>query len=217
VTLAGVVSNWYFYRHEPEHDTSKDIASLSLFRATTNSLGTICLGSLILSTIEFLQWTNYLLRKITKGNNYFCCLSAWLSFIDGIIGNLNNYALIYAGISGESFYTSAIMATKLFHRNLIPGLENDVVTKIVLYIGSIIVALLCGFATFIYAVHSLQSSYGYVAGIFAAIIPYYISQFYTHLMMNTVDAAFLCYAIDFDMNKNHCNKAHEAFYNFNIQ
>jgi hypothetical protein len=61
---------------------------------------------------------------------------------------------------------------------------SGLITKMILYIGSVILALMCGFATFIFATHSLESPYGYVAGIIASLIPFYISQFVTNIMMN---------------------------------
>ncbi|RGB35986.1 plasma-membrane choline transporter-domain-containing protein [Rhizophagus diaphanus] len=208
VTISGIVSNWYFYRHELDRNASKNVADLALSRAITVSFGTVCLDGLILLFIQLVQYITGFLKKIFFLN----CLLSFLTCIDGIIDKLNNYILIYVGISGNNFCTSAYTTTKLFRRNLVFGHVNDSIDKSILYIGSVIIALLCGFATFIYATHLLESSYGYVVGIIAAIIPYYISQFYTYIMMNTVDATFICYTIDLDSNTNHCNKAHEAFH-----
>ncbi|RIA82536.1 plasma-membrane choline transporter-domain-containing protein [Glomus cerebriforme] len=212
VTISGIVSHWYFYRHELDRNSSKKITDLALSRATTVSFGTVCLDGLIILFIQFIQYSTGFLKKISKNYPILNCLSSFLACIDGIIDNLNNYILIYVGISGKNFCSSAYITTKLFRRNLIFGLVNDFIAKSILYIGSVIIALLCGFATFIYATHLLQSPYGYVVGIIAAIIPYYVSQFYTYIMMSTVDATFICYTIDLDSNTNHCNKAHEAFH-----
>jgi len=214
VTISGVVSNWYFYRHDSDRVDSKKVTELALSRATTVSFGTVCLDGLILLFIQFIQSTTGLLKYIFKNFPILNCLLSFVTCIDGILDNLNNYTLIYVGIHGENFCSSAYMTTKLFRRNLVFGLVNDLLSKSILYIGSVIIALLCGFATFIYATHSLQSPYGYVVGIIAAIVPYYVSQFYTYIMMSTVDATFMCYTIDLDSNTNHCNKAHEAFSNF---
>ncbi|RIB08825.1 plasma-membrane choline transporter-domain-containing protein [Gigaspora rosea] len=217
VTLAGVVSDWYFYRREQSRDTSKDTPTLAFHKATTSSLGSICLGSLIMFTVQCLQFTSEFVKKNSKLNTVFYHAATCMSYIDGLIDVLNNYTLIYVGISGESFCSSAMFTTKLFRRNLIFGLVNDTVTKGILLISSITISLFCGFATFIYATHSLQSPYGYIAGILAFIIPYYVSQFFVCIMKDTIDATFLCYTIDLDTNKTHCPKAHDAFSNFQIQ
>ncbi|GBB92990.1 hypothetical protein RclHR1_20970002 [Rhizophagus clarus] len=212
VTISGVVSNWYFYRHELDRNDSKKVTDLALSRAITVSFGTACLDGLILLFIQLVQHITGFLKNIFKNYPFLNCLTSFLTCIDGIIDNLNNYILVYVGISGKNFCISAYTTTKLFRSNLVSGLVNDFIAKSILYIGSVIIALLCGFATFIYATHSLESSYGYVVGIIAAIIPYYISQYYTYIMMSTVDATFICYTIDLDSNTNYCNKAHEAFH-----
>lgn len=43
-------------------------------------------------------------------------------FLDGIIDQVNNYTIIYSGITGEGFWSSARSATKVFRRNLVTGL-----------------------------------------------------------------------------------------------
>ncbi|CAG8753404.1 8246_t:CDS:2, partial [Gigaspora rosea] len=204
-------------RRELDRDASQDTCNLALRRATTSSLGSICLGGLILSTVRFLHLINEFTKKNIRRSSVFYCITTCFACLDGIISVLDKYTLICVGISGESYFSSAVFTAKLFRRNLVFGLVNDTITNIILRIGAIMISLFCGFATFIYATHSLQSSYGYVVGILASIIPYYIAQFFVCIMMNIVDATFLCYAIDLDTNKIHCTKAHEAFSNFQIQ
>ncbi|CAG8596378.1 11041_t:CDS:2 [Ambispora gerdemannii] len=209
VTLAGVVSNWYFHRHTSERFSSKMITKLAAIRATTSSFGTVCLGALILSTIQTIKYIVFQLKK-RSGSRIFSCI-ACLQCFEVLIENLNNYALIYVGISGANFRSSAEFTTKLLRRNLISGLITDLYTKFILSIGSLLISLICGFATFVYATHSLEPRYGYIVGIMASLIPYYISQFYAYIMMNTIDALFLCYALDLDNNTNHCHLAHATF------
>ncbi|KAF9001388.1 hypothetical protein BGZ52_009985, partial [Haplosporangium bisporale] len=131
--------------------------------------------------------------------------------IQGLVENFNNYTLIYVGITGESLFAAARSASKIFHRNLLWGLISDVLTKLVLFINATMLSLLTGFAAYIFATHTLKSPYGYVVGILSSIIPFYITRFFTHIMAITVDATFLCYAIDLDTNTCHSNKAHSAF------
>ncbi|CAG8657124.1 6940_t:CDS:10, partial [Dentiscutata erythropus] len=63
VTLAGVVSDWYFYRRELDRDASQDTSSLAFRRATTSSFGSVCLGGLILSTAQLLHLINEFTKK----------------------------------------------------------------------------------------------------------------------------------------------------------
>ncbi|CAG8506055.1 23319_t:CDS:2 [Racocetra persica] len=110
---------------EQNRDASKDTSTLAFHKATTNSFGSICLGSLIMFTVQCLQYINEFVKKNSKLSPVFYYAAACMSCTDGLIDVLNNYTLIYVGISGESFCSSAMFTTKLFRRNLIFGLVND--------------------------------------------------------------------------------------------
>ncbi|CAB5209312.1 unnamed protein product [Rhizophagus irregularis] len=64
VTISGIVSNWYFYRHELDRNASKKVADLALSRAITVSFGTVCLDGLILLFIQLVQYITGFLKKI---------------------------------------------------------------------------------------------------------------------------------------------------------
>lgn len=49
-------------------------------------------------------------------------ISTVLSFIEGLISEINHYTIALAGITGESFYVSAKSSSKMFRRNLLSGL-----------------------------------------------------------------------------------------------
>ncbi|KAG0201986.1 hypothetical protein BGX28_005339 [Mortierella sp. GBA30] len=205
VTLANVVSKWYFH--------SSKITEPALINATTTSFGSVCLGALFIAIVQF---TVFALRNTTrklKDSSFplavfivTCC-----RLIQGLVENFNNYTLIYVGITGESLFAAARSASKIFHRNLLWGLLSDFLTKLILFINATLLSLLTGFSAYIFATHTLHSPYGYVIGILSSIIPFYITRFFTHIMAITVDATFLCYAIDLDTNTCHSNKAHSAF------
>ncbi|KAI7830664.1 plasma-membrane choline transporter-domain-containing protein [Gamsiella multidivaricata] len=213
VTLANVVSKWYFHRHEPFAYHSSKITEPALINATTTSFGSVCLGGLF---IAVLQTTTFLLKNLAKRLNdstfpLFVFVVTCCRVVQGLVESFNNYALIYVGITGESLFAAARSASKIFHRNLLWGLLSDFLTKLILYVYSTLLSILTGFAAFVFATHGLKSPYGYVIGILAGIIPYYVNGFFTHIMSITIDATFLCYAIDLDTNTCHCNKAHSAF------
>lgn len=49
-------------------------------------------------------------------------ISTVLSFIEGLISEINHYTIALAGITGEGFYVSAKSSSKMFRRNLLSGL-----------------------------------------------------------------------------------------------
>ena len=60
----------------------------------------------------------------------------------------------------------------------------DLLTKMILYIGSLVVALSSGFAVYIFATHNLRSSHGFIVGVLATIVPLYVSRFFSYTMMS---------------------------------
>ncbi|KAF9947682.1 hypothetical protein BGZ70_002565 [Mortierella alpina] len=213
VTLANVVSKWYFHRHEPFAYHSSKITEPALINAATTSFGSICLGALFIAIVQFTVFALRNTAKKLKESSFplAVLVVTFCRLIQGLAENFNNYTLIYVGITGESLFAAARSASKIFHRNLLWGLLSDFLTKLILFVNATLLSLMTGFAAYIFATHTLRSPYGYVIGILSSVIPFYITRFFTHIMAITVDATFLCYAIDLDTNTCHSNKAHSAF------
>ncbi|KAG0306940.1 hypothetical protein BGZ98_001418 [Dissophora globulifera] len=213
VALANVVSKWYFHRHEPFAYHSSKITEPAVINATTTSFGSVCLGALFIAIVQFTSFALRNTAKRLKESSFplFVVIATFCRIVHGLVENFNNYTLIYVGITGESLFTAARSASKIFHRNLLWGLISDFLTKLILFVYSTLLSLLTGFAAYVFATHTLKSPYGYVIGILSGIIPFYVTRFFTHIMAITVDATFLCYAIDLDTNTCHSNKAHSAF------
>ncbi|KAI8355829.1 plasma-membrane choline transporter-domain-containing protein [Mortierella sp. GBAus27b] len=194
VTLANVVSKWYFHRNEPLAYHSSKITEPALINATTTLFGPVCLGALFIAIAQFIT---FLVERAAKQLKDQSSTPGWLSswvapaltwccrIILGLVESFNNYTLIYVGITGESLFTASKSASMVFQRSKIRALLSDLLTKLVLYVYSALLALISGFAAYIFATHSLKSPYGYVVGILATVIPYYIARFFTHVMAIT--------------------------------
>lgn len=107
-----------------------------------------------------------------------------VGYLEGLVSQINHYTITLAGITGESFCSSAKSGTKMFRRNLLSGLLGDLLTKLILYVGPIVIALFSGFGGYIFATHTLQSSHGFVVGLLTTLMPLYLSQFYSYVMMS---------------------------------
>ncbi|KAI8074521.1 plasma-membrane choline transporter-domain-containing protein [Gongronella butleri] len=213
--LSAITAQWYFHRHEPQQLGSDHPWVIALQRASTTSFGTLAFGGLILSIVQLLHFMTRHMKKYTKtGWPFVTLVSALLAYIEALISNINNYVIGLAGITGDGFCMSAKAGTKIFRRNLISGLVGDLITRLILYIGSLVVSIASGLAAYMFASHQLHSSHGYVVGMIAALAPLYISQFFSYTLMSVVDATFLCYAIDLDTGSVHLSAAHEVFSGF---
>jgi hypothetical protein len=164
VTVAGVISHWYFHRQEDgveeeedetaklydvdeqgglpgpapgtwlgEEQTSKrgptqvDIVRASFVRATGPALGTICLSSLVLALAKLgsvmASSTRWINRKLSAQTRFAVVLqpmahfAALLAGISTILQGFSDYALIYVGVTGDSFAAAARRSTRLVGRH----------------------------------------------------------------------------------------------------
>ncbi|KAG0167447.1 hypothetical protein DFQ28_006079 [Apophysomyces sp. BC1034] len=183
--LSAVTSQWYFHRNDPGNTNSEKAWKSALIRAYTTSLGTLALAGLILSIVQMLHLLARYMKKYVKKNRPLVTVVAMcLGYVEGLISQINHYTISLAGITGESFCASARSGTKLFRRNLLSGLLGDLLTKLILYIGSLLISLSSGFGTYIFASHTLHSSHGLLVGMLAAVVPMYLSQFFSYTMMS---------------------------------
>ncbi|KDQ10206.1 hypothetical protein BOTBODRAFT_190664 [Botryobasidium botryosum FD-172 SS1] len=118
--VGGVVGGWYF-GGSPESTTRKmspvDATRAAFVRATGPSLGSVCLGAVLLALI---RWSLVLLRFVRRMTTpaHLIPLSAFhpLTILAGMISvldSLSAYGLVYVGVTGEGFWVSARRAREL--------------------------------------------------------------------------------------------------------
>lgn len=106
---------------EPSHPPSLEITQAAVHRATGTSLGSICLGSGIVATVRVVGRAASELRRITspKTNilptslSFLSRLTPFFSIVASVLDQMNGYALVYVGITGEAFWPSARKAVGL--------------------------------------------------------------------------------------------------------
>ncbi|KAG1360344.1 hypothetical protein G6F62_000062 [Rhizopus arrhizus] len=209
--LSGMIAQWYFHRKDTINN-SVNVLKSSMIRGTTTSFGTIALSGFLMAIVHFSQFVIKQLKKYSKKSRPFATFIEFiLSYIEPFVSIVNHYTIGLAGITGESFFSAANSATKIFKRNLLSGIFGGFLAHIILHIGTAAIALTSGLSAYIYATHQLHSPHGFIVGLIGTLMPYYISQFYSYVMMSIIDATFLCYAIDLDAGTVNLQAAHSAF------
>lgn len=59
-----VTAQWYFHRNEPAKPSQDITWKAGLLQASSTSLGTIALGSLVLTIVQCLQYATQWIRKV---------------------------------------------------------------------------------------------------------------------------------------------------------
>ncbi|CAO3686991.1 unnamed protein product [Rhizopus stolonifer] len=178
--LSGMTAQWYFHRNNTTN-SSISIWKSAMARGLTTSFGTIALAGFLMAIIHFLQFLTNVLKKFSKKSGLIGYI---LRFLEPFISTVNHYTVGLSGITGENFFSAAKSATKIFRRNLLSGAFGDLLTQMILHVGTGVIALTSGLSAYVYATHQLHSPHGFIVGLIGTLMPYYISQFYSYTMVS---------------------------------
>lgn len=99
-----------------------EITTAAAHRATGTSLGSVCLGSLIVASVQLVGRAASELKKCTNPRrlphalSFLSRLTPVFSVTASILDQVNGYALVYVGITGDAFWPSARRAVGLASR-----------------------------------------------------------------------------------------------------
>jgi hypothetical protein len=163
-------------RHEPSHLAPLDATTAALHRATGTSLGSICLGAGIVAFIRLLGRLAAEFKRLTSGSIIpLTFLAPLIDLLAGVLDQLNGYALVYVGITGEAFWPSARRAVGLAGRGKSGHLLDYTLIKLLLTLSSTALALFMATAGYLYMVHSLDNpSYAPLAALVCGGIPFLV-------------------------------------------
>ncbi|KAJ8501396.1 hypothetical protein OPV22_011948 [Ensete ventricosum] len=172
--IAGSVASYYWARGE----ISQEIPFLPVFSSTKRllryNLGSVALGSLIVSIVE---WVRFILealrRRIRHGDpapvtcigklmstSSQCCLGC----IDWTIKSVNRNAYIMIAITGKGFNRASAIATGLIMNNILRIGKVNVIGDVILYLGKLCVSLSCAlFAFLMLDTHKYKSAHNKIS------------------------------------------------------
>lgn len=184
VTTCGVVATWYFVGGE---NMPKSPIWKCFLRSITTSFGSICFGSLLLASLQFLRWLVAVSQRNGEQNFLTCILDCILAMLQGIVAYVNRYAYVHIAMYGYDYLTAAKHTFELFNQCLISGLFNDCLVDSTLNLlnisFSLLLGLFCGLCTFSFGVGALT---------------FFIALVIRSLMLSSVSSAvltiFVCYA-----------------------
>lgn len=124
VVTAAVIGEWYFYREDENRPSPSEVFVAGLHRATGSNLGSICLSSLIVAISRAVGRFALEARRITHPRSkvlpgpltFLQNLTPLFTLLASVLEQLNGYALVYVGVTGDAFWPSASRAVKLASR-----------------------------------------------------------------------------------------------------
>jgi len=145
VTIAGVVSTWWFSPSEASSCCSSAIRD-SFVRATTTSFGSICFGSLLVALVQTVRAMVQNARNNSEGGMAFllCIVECLIRCVEDLLEYFNKFAYIYVGMYGYSYLEAGKNVMTLFGQKGWSIIISDNLISNVLFLFSLIVGLLTG-------------------------------------------------------------------------
>ncbi|EMR09790.1 hypothetical protein PNEG_01973 [Pneumocystis murina B123] len=176
-TICGVFGSYYYGYNTPE-GIPKHATLSSLKRTTTYSFGSICFGSLVASIVQLLRDIFKSVMRDRAGSGdiigtiFSCFASCILMLLDWLVQYFNHYCYAQIALYGKKYLKAAKDTWDMFRRTGIDALINDCLIDNVLFFGSLFVACLTAFSSFLYLrftnpVYNSNGTY-YIGVIFVA-------------------------------------------------
>lgn len=154
VTVAGVFATWCFDARDAECWCSSAVFH-SLWRTTTTSFGSVCLGSLVEAFVYVLR---VLVSSATDGHgsgrndrgfgslvgSVLECLGCFLGPVEDVVEYANQWAYVYAGIYGRGYLESGKRVYGLFRSRGWTAIVTDSTVGYALHFTTLFVAVLSG-------------------------------------------------------------------------
>ncbi|KAJ7948635.1 choline transporter-like protein 2 [Quillaja saponaria] len=172
--IAGSVASYYWARGE----TSPEIPFLPVFssmkRLLRYSLGSVALGSLVVSFVESIRFVLESIRRKVKvashtpdswmGKVLFHSSNCCLRTIEWIIKSVNRNAYIMIAITGKSFCRASTIATELIMNNIMRIGKVNVIGDVILFLGKLCVSLSSAvFAFLMLDTHKYRSAHNKIS------------------------------------------------------
>lgn len=206
VTVSGVVGTWWFAPDLAATWWSPAIQD-SWARSVTYSLGSVCLGSLLVSALQvshsMLVWLKRSSSPCGSRNLSFvaCVAEFLLSFVGRLVSYFNKYAFVYIGLYGYDFLESGHRAFELFQqRGWTTVIQDDLIGR-VLHLASVVVGLCTAAVAIVLIVAHPSSTYdgGAWAGLFwsfllCLLVGTVVSRMILGVVMSACDTVLVCFA-----------------------
>eukprot|EP00934_Nitzschia_sp_Nitz4_P004552 Nitzschia sp. Nitz4//scaffold22_size323478//242464//244204//NITZ4_000569-RA/size323478-processed-gene-0.480-mRNA-1//-1//CDS//3329543121//4542//frame0 len=118
--IAGVVGTFWFAPSDAQGNCWNPAITDSWVRSTVYSLGSICLGSLLVAVLQVLQVIVAMARnqRNERGRRHdsvlWCLLQFIVDHLERLIEYVNSWAFIYVGLYGYEYSTAAQKVYRLF-------------------------------------------------------------------------------------------------------
>lgn len=194
-TTAGAVGSWWFVA------TPVDPVMGALKRACTTSLGSICLGSLIVAVLKAMRTMIDSARRQARRNGnagaafLLGCASCLMGCIERLMEVFNHWAFVQVALYGKDFRTAGHDAVTLFKERGWTLIVNDDLINTALTVGCLMVGCITGLIGAAWT-HATSNEIGWVfaGGFLAFLVGFGMCMIVTGVIDSAVSTVFVCFA-----------------------
>ncbi|GJN12688.1 hypothetical protein PR202_gb14007 [Eleusine coracana subsp. coracana] len=207
--IAGSVATYYWARGEVSHDIPFRTVISSMKRLLRYSLGSVALGSLIVSVME---WMRFILDSIRRRLK-FVDSSHESFFGKTTIKSVNRNAYIMIAITGKGFCKASVLATGLIMNNILRIGKVNVIGDIILFLGKLCVSLFCAlFAFLMLDEHKYRSAHNKISSpLFPVLLSwalgYIVAKLFFAVVEMSIDTIILSFCQDAEEHEGNAQYA----------
>lgn len=206
--VAGAVAQWYFEpaSADPRAHRQGSRTLTSLRHALGPNLGSLCLGSAVLTLVSLLRQALEKARQEREHNILFGILAGCLSFLYALAEFATRFAIVWIAITGESFLAGGRNVVALLTRNFMDAFGVWWLPPMILQTCSFLLAGTWGMGTYMITFSAWQrhedqgraqaQGTAITLAVIAFVTAWAILAFFAALLLNAVDALFVCFALD---------------------
>jgi len=209
ITIAGAIAQWYWTR-----DKSKRAhfpAMKSFYRVVRYHLGSVALGSLLLTIVEVIRLVVWRFQRVAKQSNnkvlqyLLCCLQCCLKCVQVIMKFVNKNAYICIAVTGKSFFKAAAEASGLLIRNALRLVAVDFIADFLLFVSKIAVTAMTGIGCYLFMTYYKSFAYNnvqfpFITVAFVSALAFMVSTAFFSIYHLAVDTIFFSFLEDSEKN-----------------
>ncbi|XP_046423032.1 choline transporter-like 2 isoform X1 [Neodiprion fabricii] len=204
MALAGTFATWYwtFKKSKVPFFT----LTSSCWRTVRYHLGTLAVGSLIITICRLIRWVlEWIDVKLKQYDNEVVrflvkCMKCCFWLLEKFLKFINRNAYIMCAVHGKGFCASAKSAFNLLMRNILRVFVLDKITDLLLLIGKVLVTGGMAWGTWWYTKNYLVVTYWYVPVVLVGVGTYLVASVFFSVYSTAVDTLFLCFLEDCERN-----------------
>ncbi|KAG0602861.1 hypothetical protein M758_10G047100 [Ceratodon purpureus] len=210
LTISGTISQWYFAQ---AGSSTLSATKRALSVAFGPSFGTACLSGLVVAILRVIRGAlNKADNDRAQGGAFAVFVRACLQWVLEAVEFFTRFTSNFAAITGESFYTSAVMTYNLLKRNLLSTVLVEVISDRLLIMVTFVLSVV--YALLVYGVLSLLTDLArdekLVAFILSWLIVFFVLVLFVRVLSNVVDTVYICYAMDKDQGVSSKPEVHDV-------